>query len=632
MLSNYPKYQIKIKMKKIFLLLIPFLATCLYSGAQENEYWLLKDGCVGQYLMQLDTDTFVLVANEFAYVEEEGVSRPSVLNMHYFNTDGFFLYSNSINFSNHQNVLLVEPIRAVYYHDQISSRHMVFRLSNGNFLIGGHGLYNHDNNKKLSDKTSSYTDNNPQKKIEYFQPTLDENNKDDFLMINPMIFTLNPSFDSILKMDTLEAVPYYGAVVLIKEIAPDTLLIGYHKRNESRHDLLETDSLFNVRWKTEFGQIDGYVADIYDFETTTDGDYLISMHYISMWQPHVFGLRKNKLLKFSRSGDILWEKWISRPNNITTMFTITAIEDDQFLIVYDDCCIMPPGNHFDQILLHDETGIYLRVIDSDGNTLQEKSLVDFLSAYVTTYDGIQPPGSTVEDPEAAYPWFFPLQTIKNPDNTYLISGMHYPTAWPLYYARGFLLKVDEDLNPVWIRIFDIDKKNYPYGGNRVSLRDIKQVSKTEEDNHINDTVSKIFVTGTFEATQFNTYTSPYYPPIYFGSYFWKGILIPLDGYGCHEPGCHLTIGENTIPVLEIEIVLYPNPAKEVLHVRIDVPRIEEKTKVIFIHDISGTGIINEKFTKNEHTVSLKNFPAGIYTAFIMCEGQILKTEKIVVVK
>jgi hypothetical protein len=80
------------------------------------------------------------------------------------------------------------------------------------------------------------------------------------------------------------------------------------------------------------------------------------------------------------------------------------------------------------------------------------------------------------------------------------------------------------------------------------------------------------------------------------------------------------------------ISVYPNPAKDLLHVKIDVPQLEEKTKVIFIHDISGTGMINEKFTKNEHTVSLKNFPAGIYTAFIMCEGHILKTEKIVVVK
>jgi hypothetical protein len=83
---------------------------------------------------------------------------------------------------------------------------------------------------------------------------------------------------------------------------------------------------------------------------------------------------------------------------------------------------------------------------------------------------------------------------------------------------------------------------------------------------------------------------------------------------------------------QYNISIYPNPAKDLLHVKIDVPQLEEKTKVIFIHDISGTGIINEKFTKNEHTVSLKNIPAGIYTAFIMCEGQILKTEKIVVVK
>jgi hypothetical protein len=621
------------------------LALLIITGflqSQENEYWMLKPGFSGRHLIRIDSTKVALIANEFVFIPEAGVISARQLNIHYFDNRGQYLSSTHINFSEIDNAIANESIISVYPFSSFSIgslHHSIFRLSDGRFLVGGHGLYKHHN--ELSKITNTNLKNNIIFKTENLSDEIDKNNEDNYPIINPIIFTISEDFDKLIKIDTLEGVPDFGLVTLIHEITPDTIILGYHKTNESRHELLETDSLFNVRWKTEFGQIDASVADIYDFAITSDGDYLISLLYTNFWVPHFLGYRYNILYKFSKTGELLWQKNI-RKNNNTISFTtnIISLEDDKFLLVYDNCCVKPP-NFYDlnQIILTEETGIYLRVINNDGVTLSEKSLVDFLSAYVTTYTGYQPYGTTVENPNEAYPWFYPLQTIKNPDNTFLVTGVHYPTGRGLNWARGFLLKIDQDLNPVWIRIFDIDNKNYRYGANRVALNSIVTVEDYQDNSLLSASNAKrIFLGGTFLSVDFGNAHSPYYnPPNYSNpSQYRMSLFIPLDEHGCHEPGCHLVIDEddNSITVIEAitKTTFYPNPAKDILHIKIDIPQLEEKTKVIFIQDISGTGMIYDRFSKNEHTLSIKNLPSGIYTAFIMCEGYILKTEKIVVVK
>jgi hypothetical protein len=601
-------------MKKIFLLLILFFATNLCANSQDDEYWTLAPGSLGQYLIQIDSTTMVLITNEWTFVEEEGYYRNNSLYFHYFNIEGEFINSWLLNFHEIDSLKKTEPLRAA---NRIAGRSAITKLANGKYLIGGHGEV--DTTKKLY----QYSSNNYHEKhssrfenLGFFNYTLNSEyndlDKDDSPPIaNPMIFTFNSALDSLLKVDTLEAVPYYGSVVLIREIAPDTLIIGYHKSNESRHEIMEADSLFNVRWKTEFGQIEAWVADIYDFAVTSDGDYLVSMYYYYQWSSKTY--LRNRLFKFCKNtGELLWQKIIRNGNNISFNFTLTSLDDDKYLLAYDDCCLGPSGTNLDEYVFHENTGLHLRIIDSDGNTIEQKSLVDFLSAHLYTHGS--PGAICYDDPNEAAPWYIPLQTIKNPDNTFLISGILRSTASTCYF-RGFLLKLDENLEPLWVRVFEIDKKNY-----------IGDCYNTLRLNNILNTGNNIFLGGTFESICSNP---PYYEPFYYDVFFWSGIVIPLDNYGCYETGCHL---HDNIAEWEYDslITFFPNPTTDMLNIKIDRPTIENNMKTLFISDLSGRGMLTKHFEGNELQVSVKNLTPGIYLAYIFSQGHVLKAEKIVV--
>ncbi|MFO8066953.1 MAG: T9SS type A sorting domain-containing protein [Bacteroidales bacterium] len=602
-------------MKNICLLFILFLVSTLNTNSREDEYWALVPGSLGQYLVQTDSTTMVLITNEWTFVEQEEAFRPNTLNLHYFNNNGEFINSLSKNFDEIDSFKVIEPLRS---NGRVAGRSSMTKLANGKFLLGGHGIQN-STYAKESRALNYYHKRslNHYKDSVYlqFSSFSEENNvekEETPPMINPMIFTFNPALDSLLKIDTLEAVPYYGSVVLIREIAPDTLIIGYHKSNESRHEIMETDSLFNVRWKTEFGQIDEYFADIYDFQVASDGNYLVSVHYWNVALNEIY-YAKNRLFKFCKNtGELLWEKIIRNDSNISFMFTLTALENDKYLIAYDDCCLGPSGNYLQEYVFHENTGLHLRIIDNDGNTIEQKSLVDFLSAHIYTHGS--PGNINYENPDEAVPWYRPLKTVKNPDNTFLISGI-LRSAASTYYLRGFLLKLDENLEPLWVRVFEIDKKNYIY-----------DCYNTLRLNNILYNGNNIFLGGTFESISSNC---PYYDPNYYYVYFWSGILVPLDEYGCHEPDCHLydNIAEWEYDSL---ITFFPNPANTTLNVIIDRQEIEQKEKTLFISDLSGRGMLTKHFTGNELQVSINNFSPGVYLAYIFSEGHILKSEKIVV--
>ncbi|MFW6226951.1 MAG: T9SS type A sorting domain-containing protein [Bacteroidota bacterium] len=435
-------------------------------------------------------------------------------------------------------------------------------------------------------------------------------------MRHPLILTFNPTLDSLLHIDTLAPVPYYGAVTLIHEVAPDTLIIGFHKTNESRQQIMETDSLFNIRWSTEFGQQDAWVANIYDFQVTSEGDYLVSMYYYDQWTPNPLGLRKNILFKFDKvTGELLWQKeiWSGKGHNLIA--SMAPWQDDKVVIALDDCC--EKTNPFFEIIFHEHTGMHLQIRDNDGNIHEEINLAGFLTAFVKVFPGPNAYGGDLEDPDNTAPWFIPYRIIRNPDNSYLISGMQYSSSIP-GFGRGFLVKLNEELQPLWARIFEIDKKNYIYGGDANYLFNIV------------NTGDKIFLGGSFTTAGFRSIPSPLYPPNYpWDNIFRMGLFIPLDEHGCYEPGCHLT---DNVPYYELQqaITLTPNPARDWVHIQVDHPALSHKKKVLYISDMQGNAMLTQEFTNNLVEVSLAGYAPGVYMVYIMSEGQVFRGEKLLV--
>ncbi|MBS4012597.1 MAG: T9SS type A sorting domain-containing protein [Bacteroidetes bacterium] len=590
-------------MKKLSIIAFLIIICTTQSNSQEDEYWQLVTGAYAKNLIQLDSATMVFIMHDWSLVEEENAYRPNTLKMHYFNITGEYKDSATLNFREIFPEYSIDPLME-------ASHHGVGRLRNGNFLVGGHGnLVTHSGKTQIELSHKFF-------QFQFVEDSKSQAYNESPPLVHPMIFTLTPNLDEVIRLDTLQAVPFYGSITLIHEVAPDTLIIGFHKSNESRHEILETDSLFNVRWSTEFGQIGAWTADIYDFEVTEDGHYLVNLRYYYPWSRHVY--YRNRLFKFNRNdGSLMWQKIIRKSSNSSSFnYTITDMGDDKYLLAYDDCCEYPTDMDYTGLIFHENTGLHLRVIDSDGNTLQEKSLIDFLSAHIYTWDGNQY-GGIHEDPAQAKPWYKPFQTIKNPDNTYLISGIHYSS--PGYTkGRGFLLKLSAELEPIWVRVFEIDKKNYPY--NCATVAWINNILNNEEN---------IFISGRFESVCGSYNPSPYYPPFYYGWFYWAGLFVTLDKYGCYEEGCHL---HDNIAEWEYDsrITFYPNPTSDILNIKIDRPTIENNMKTLFISDLSGRGMLTKHFTGNELQVSIKGFNPGIYLAYIFSDGHILKAEKIVV--
>jgi len=280
----------------------------------------------------------------------------------------------------------------------------------------------------------------------------------------------------------------------------------------------------------------------------------------------------------------------------------------------DDCC--KKSNN--QINFHEHTGMHLQIRDYHGHILEEKNLADFLSAYVKAFTGPDAFGDDLEDPENVAPWFIPHRIIRNPDQTYLITGIQYSCRFRPF-GRGFLLKLDEELQPLWARIFEIDKKNYIYGVNSCFLFN---VVATED---------QIFLGGNFTTAGFWSTPSPLYPPNYPWNltFFRKDVIIPLDEHGCYEPGCHLI---DNVPYYELEqfITLTPNPANDRVLINLGHGAMAHKHKVLFISDLQGRKKISQSFSDPEITVSLNGFQPGIYLVYIMAEGQVFKAEKLVV--
>lgn len=78
-----------------------------------------------------------------------------------------------------------------------------------------------------------------------------------------------------------------------------------------------------------------------------------------------------------------------------------------------------------------------------------------------------------------------------------------------------------------------------------------------------------------------------------------------------------------------QVNVYPNPIKEVLNV--DLKLLKENT-LIEIYDSVGKLVFNKKIGNLKSSFSLHHLESGIYFYRILAGEQLLKTDKIVIIK
>ncbi len=107
-------------------------------------------------------------------------------------------------------------------------------------------------------------------------------------------------------------------------------------------------------------------------------------------------------------------------------------------------------------------------------------------------------------------------------------------------------------------------------------------------------------------------------------------LIKLDQYGCLTPGCHLVSTKNEYKE-HVKIKIYPNPATEFITFYID-DDIKLKVNQYCIRDMKGQLIkeVRSLLPDIHYVIHTHDFPSGMYIIQFLKDGQIVKSEKIIV--
>jgi hypothetical protein len=112
--------------------------------------------------------------------------------------------------------------------------------------------------------------------------------------------------------------------------------------------------------------------------------------------------------------------------------------------------------------------------------------------------------------------------------------------------------------------------------------------------------------------------------------FYWGWLIRTDSFGCIVPGCQLLDNtENVAVVFDNDVVVYPNPASEVVHFRFD--KVINEKAVIRVYSSLGQ-LIGRVSMDNveEGQIDVSDWNSGMYFYGIYVEGRLVKQGQVLV--
>ena len=106
----------------------------------------------------------------------------------------------------------------------------------------------------------------------------------------------------------------------------------------------------------------------------------------------------------------------------------------------------------------------------------------------------------------------------------------------------------------------------------------------------------------------------------------QGWILKVTSDGCSDTLCSTTSIEEQIKHWNKNVILYPNPTDDKLHIRIhDLDGFAD----LQMYDLHGRVLIRERIQEGENSIKL-NLPSGIYICKIVNDGKFQYSGKIVV--
>jgi len=349
------------------------------------------------------------------------------------------------------------------------------------------------------------------------------------------------------------------------------------------------------------------------------------------------------IFKLNSEGEILWQKIIEDPERREKPRQLKRMENGNIMIF--------GGKNMSHVDFYPQTWATLTEIDTSGNLIskweseQEDSLSTALSGLIVDDGFLLASSIAVEifqdrgiindpmiiklDMDYKEMWRMPMFNVKDSlfspglwysklieiekNTTFVACGNNHKgvpdsPVGDLSDRFGRLIKFNWKGQLLW-------ERNYQFFGDEIR----------SDDHEFNDIV--LTADGGFLlcGEAFN-------PQLEVAVHAQNSWLVKLDEWGCLVPGCQDIVSSTDKLDPQFGLKLYPNPTSDVLNVYID--HEQGSSLSLVISNMQGQQMKNIEVGLSKLTmmIDITSFPVGVYFVSLVDNGQILKTDKIQVVR
>jgi hypothetical protein len=349
------------------------------------------------------------------------------------------------------------------------------------------------------------------------------------------------------------------------------IMVGGIESNHFTTDLLlqKTDSLGNIQWRKQFVYYG--VTTGWSVIQTPDHGFLVGG---GAYTPYVKHTYQGLLIKTDSLGNEQWRRYPGSPDY-----------DDSYCIVRNS----PDGNYivgtqlgYDPMISSawDDAKIRLMKFNNNGSVLWDKQY-----------------GSKM-------PWNTTSQVYIHPNGDITSCGYYLSTdsfAVAKYATCGWILKTNNNGDSLWMR------EHYYYSGceSESYLYDLKP---TPDGGYI--------LVGTTDSS------------LSIPKSVWA---LKVDSLGCAMPGCQY-VGMKEVIINKEELVVYPNPARDVIHLKIPEFAVAN-TKELRIFNASGQEVFRQELPPGDPqpTININHLPNGSYFLRIITPEISIAWSKMVII-
>ena len=439
-------------------------------------------------------------------------------------------------------------------------------------------------------------------------------------------------FQKIVKSDSKRYQTWEGT---LQEWNNDFLVSGYSTDSTGRKAIIlaydaNGDTLFSKQYISPFQPLSTFIAPK-DFKKDNNGFTMISLVEDSITVAN----NDIAILRLDNNFDIKWHK---------TYGGFLPNERPRTLLINSDGShiIGARGNNKNQTNENYESQTWIFQIDTFGQIEWEylspiDQLEDGANAMIQTDDGglIIASGIGTEidrpsvneifwkgyiykldenfnkiweidytDEDTASHWLTEFTRLIEVEDGYVAAGYNYDKAFPSP-VDGWLVKFSPDGERIWSR-----KYHYLEDSLNTTIHQVYDMERTSDGGYI--------MVG--QAKHFNQPISQ------------QAWIIKVDEYGCLVPGCQI-IDAVENPRSNFRLQIFPNPTSEQLNIYFSTKDFSSGEKFRLI-SLEGKVVKTFDVTANDTTymMSVESVPSGIYFLQYLKNGNLMKTEQVVIQK